>query len=83
MDSETLIYKLLARALLDIRIACVESDSSAAFQLADLFHNVPYQLARIRSAGGDYKEILDWLEMRSEQKGLSGWLRTAIADCSD
>jgi hypothetical protein len=82
MDNEQLVYKLLARALLDIRIASDEDNSRVSFELSDLFHNVPYQLARIRQDNGDYSEIIEWLKMRCEQKNMSKWLENVISECS-
>jgi hypothetical protein len=82
MSDETLLYRLLARAFLDIRIASLEGRNGTVFELADLFHNVPFQIARIRLDDGDFHEILDWLEMRCEQKGIKGWLLNAIDECS-
>ena len=82
MTDETLVFELLARALLEIRVAGLEGNSKATFHLADLFHNVPSQIARIQRGNGNYREVLDWLEMRCKQKGMESWLRTAISDAS-
>ncbi len=82
MDYESLVQLLLARALLDIRIAANEENVKVCFALSDLFHNVPYQMKRIRESNGDYLEILDWLKMRAEQKSISKWLEHAISECT-
>ena len=82
MDDEILIYRLLARALLDIRIAAVEGRNEATFEISNVFHNVPFQLARIRSEGGDFHEILDWLEMRCGESKMKGWLANALEECA-
>lgn len=82
MNDETLVFKLLARALLDLRIAGLEGNSKATFHIADLFHNVPHQIARIQRGEGNYRDVLDCLEMRCKQKGMESWLRTAISDVS-
>ena len=82
MNSKTLVLKLLARALLEIRIASHEGNSRMAFEIADIFHNVPYQIERIQGSDGNYQEIVDGLEMRCEQKGMKSWLQNAIADIS-
>jgi hypothetical protein len=50
MDNETLIYKLLARALRDIRIASKDSNSQFTFEIADIFHNIPFQIERVKIA---------------------------------
>lgn len=82
MNDEILIHRLLARALLDIRIAALEGRNDATFEISNVFHNVPFQLVRIRSEGGDFHEILEWLEMRCEEGRMKGWLANAIAQCA-
>lgn len=78
MDSQSMVYRLLARGLLEIRVASIQGDSKVAFHLADLLHNVPLQMERVRHDGGDYSEMLGWLRMRAEQKSLSRWLDGAL-----
>jgi hypothetical protein len=80
MNSQTLVNRLLARAFLDIRIAAHEGNSKAAFEIADLFHNVPFQVERIREEAGDFQDVLDSLEMRAAQKKMGEWLRNAMHD---
>ncbi len=80
MTAETLVYRLLARALLDIRIASLENTPRVVFALADAFHNIPYRLETIRNQGGDFAEILAWLDEHCAQKGISSWLNNAIAN---
>lgn len=82
MNNEALVLKLLAHALLEIRIASHEVNSRMAFEIADVFHNVPYQIERIQGGDGSYQEIVNWLEMRCEQKGMKSWLQNAIAGIS-
>ncbi|MCX7257016.1 MAG: hypothetical protein NTZ64_09830 [Polaromonas sp.] len=82
MNKETLVLKLVAYALLEIRIASHEGNSRLAFEIADVFHNVPYQIERIKIGDGNYQEIINWLEMRCEQKGMTSWLKNAIAGIS-
>jgi hypothetical protein len=82
MNNETLIYKLLARALLDMRIASKDGNSQFTFEIADIFHNIPLQIERVKNNKEDYKQIIEWLEMRCEQKKMRSWLETAILDCT-
>jgi hypothetical protein len=79
VENELLVYKILARGLLDIRIASHEGNSRVAFEIADLLHNVPRQLERVRKEGADCVEILDWIRMRAEQKGIIKWLDNALS----
>lgn len=78
--SESLVLALLTRAMIDIRVFSSDGNSRACHSMSDLFHNVPLQIRRIRSEGGDFQEILDWINMRAEQKNMAGWLQKAIAD---
>lgn len=80
MKNENLVLKLLARALLDIRIASHEGNMKKAFELADVFHNVPYQIEQIQGGEGRYNEVVDWIEMRCKQKGMQSWLQVAMDD---
>lgn len=81
MNNEFLVQLLIARAFLDIRLAAGEGNTKVCFALSDLFHNVPYQMKRIREDNGDCIEIINWLKMRAEQKNISSWLNHAISEC--
>ena len=80
MSDDILIEKLIARALLDIRIAASEGNSDICFALSDLFHNIPLQIIKAKDNPGSYPDILDWLKMRAEQKKILGWLNNAIIE---
>lgn len=80
MNNDILIDKLMARALLDIRIAASEGNSDICFALSDLFHNIPLQIIKAKNNSGNYSDILDWLKMRAEQKKILGWLNNAITE---
>ena len=82
MTSKELVYRLLARALLDIRIAAHEEEHRRAFHIADLFHNVPLRLIGKPHTEHFFADVLDDLRTRSEQKGIGAWLSNAVADCS-
>lgn len=82
-SEEGLILHLLAMALIDIRQFASEGNSEACYALADLFHNTPNQLARARAEGEGFKEIIDWLNMRSEQKRMQGWLQNMIKEAPE
>jgi hypothetical protein len=83
IDTEALVFRLLARGLLDIRVASYEKQHEVAFALADLFHNIPYQMERARTAGDDCSDILAWIRMHAEQKDMSAWLDHALAEISN
>lgn len=79
MENEILIYRVLAKGLLDIRVASHENNSKVVFHLADFLHNVPLHMDRARQEGKDYSEILESMRERAEQKGMTKWLDNALA----
>ena len=82
MTSEKLVYGLLARVFLDIRVASYGKDSNRAFWLSDLFHNVPYRLDGAETED-DFKAIIEGLRRRTEGRdGLAAWLDHAISEVS-
>lgn len=81
MDSKTLIYKLIYQAFLDIRSAAQNCDKNAntiAYKLSDVFHNVPLQLNRVESEGGDYEKVLLDIRERAKRAQCEGWLDNVI-----
>jgi len=80
MDNQVAIYRVLAKGLLDIRVAAHESNTKVVFHLADLLHNVPHQMERECSTGSNYSDVLEWLRMRAEQKGMTKWLTAALSE---
>ncbi len=78
MNNLALIYDILARALLDIRVAAHEQNAGVAFELSDLLHNVPLRLKIEMENNTDCTETLEWIRMRAEQKKLTRWLDRII-----
>lgn len=81
INHKHLLQMLLARALLDIRIAASEENYKVCYTLSDLFHNVPYQMNRVDAEYGDYLEVIEWLEARSTQMKISKWFDHALSEC--
>ena len=81
MDKELLVHEILARAFLDIRVASHDDHPRVCFEISDLFHNVPYQLARLRKEKGDFSEIINWLRDRAEKKQMTSYLEHIISEC--
>lgn len=79
MSEEEILLRLLYQALLEIRLASLETGQNKLFHVADLFHNIPLQLSTHRT-DRDYSEVIDWLHMRADQKGMSGWLNQRMND---
>jgi hypothetical protein len=81
MSNRHLVHQLLARALLEMRVAAYEDQSKQLFNMADLFHNIPYQLERAQTER-DFEEILDLIRASAERKGLDAWLNHALLEIS-
>jgi hypothetical protein len=80
MEHESKLYNLLAKGLLDIRLAAHEDNAKVAFHISDLLHNVPLQISRAHQEKKDCSDILEWVRMRAEQKGMSKWLDNALSE---
>lgn len=81
MDKRKLVYQLMHRAFIDIRMAAHEGkDSKGFFRIADLFHNVPLALDRLDSEGGSIDELFEEIVTRSKRNGSLGWLQHAARE---
>ena len=81
LDKRKLIYHLLHRAFIDIRMAAHDGrDSKGFFRLADLFHNVPLALDRLDRNKGDVDELFEEIVARAEWNGSQDWLEHAVRD---
>lgn len=77
MESRDLLFRLLYRALIDIRMASMDGNVRATGEISNLVHNVP--LAMINS---DADDVLNKLAERAQVLGMSSWLQTALKDIS-
>lgn len=77
MESRDLLFRLLYRALIDIRMVSMDGNVRAAGGISNLVHNVP--LAMINS---DADDALNKLAERAQVLGMSSWLQTALKDIS-
>ncbi|MGI9507116.1 MAG: hypothetical protein ACR2RE_29090 [Geminicoccaceae bacterium] len=81
MDKRKLVYQLMHRAFIDIRLAAHEGkDSKGFFRIVDLFHNVPLALERLDREGGSVDELLEEIVARSKRNGSLGWLEHAAKE---
>ena len=77
MKEADAIFRLLHEALLEMRVEAGQSGNQKAFHLADLFHNVPLQLARVHRGELTHKQVLEWVKARAKEKGMTSWLNGA------
>jgi hypothetical protein len=82
--TKDVLYRLLASALLDLRIYGHASGDQRVFLLADLFHNVPLQLEQVDRGETTPDEIMDWLWTRAQRNGpeVEGWLELRIEEAA-
>lgn len=87
MNSEKIIYELLYRILIEIRSAAYENNpnlSKIAFHLTDLMHNIPSMIASVHDGKRkSYDEILEYIYLKAEQKGMAVWLTNAIENIKE
>jgi hypothetical protein len=74
MKESDCIYEALYFALIEIRAQGETSGDKVVFHLADLFHNVPPQLAQVARGERTYAEVLAGLERKADEKGIRSWL---------
>jgi hypothetical protein len=77
--SQEIIYNLLYHAFLAIRVGAYTNDYTYIFDTADLFHNVPLQLDRVRAGTSTHDEVLAWIRNRADEKKLRPWIEMLIA----
>ncbi len=78
MNTRTLLYRLLYRALLDMRRSAREAGYRDLFKVTDLLHQLPLQLEQVARGQGSYAEVLAHLRQRSQDAGLLPWLEHSL-----
>ena len=82
MTDEYVILKIIARGLLDIRIASLAENSKASFAISDFIHNIPYQLNSALQGDRNFQLVLLNIKQYAEIKGMSCWLNNVLEDIS-
>lgn len=87
MSNERIIYELLYRILIEIRSTAHENNphlSKIAFHLTDLMHNIPSMMASVHDGRrNSYDEILEYISVKAEQKGMAAWLANAVENIKE
>lgn len=79
-DVWRLVYGLMSRAFLNIRVAAHEDKGQKGiFKLADLFHNVPARLERLEREGSGFDELMNQVFAHADRNGSRAWLDDAIS----
>ena len=74
---ESLLYRLLYIALIDLRMEAHDTKNEEAWRVAHLFHRIPLQLARVGAGDGSYADLLAQLREDAQQLGCAAWLEHA------
>lgn len=83
MSDRELLYQILAFAFIDIRTEAYKQKSyKGIFLVADLVHNLPFQLASAENNGAGFNDILSQLKERAKLKECDTWLEGLIDDLS-
>ena len=74
-----LLYRLLYRALIEMREQGREGGNKTVFHLADLFHTTALELGRVAEGKATYDAVLRGLEEKAAEKGVERWLHAALS----
>jgi hypothetical protein len=74
MDDDELLYRLLHRALVEIRGAGHESSNKIVYHLANLFHRAALELGQAARGELDHAEVMARLSRRAHEMGCERWL---------
>ena len=72
--SESLPYRFLHIALIDLRAEAYDTGNEEAWRIAHLFHNIPLRLAQVARGEGSYGDLLAKLGEDARRLGCAAWL---------
>ncbi|HAP3345944.1 TPA: hypothetical protein ACH9NE_003236 [Escherichia coli] len=77
---QDVILKLIARGLIDIRIAANSGNSKDCFILSDFIHVLPHTANCMVNDGQSYEDVMNDLYARAKIKNMEDWLDNALND---
>ncbi|HEA0456663.1 TPA: hypothetical protein RU923_004597 [Escherichia coli] len=77
---QDVILKLIARGLIDVRIAANSGNSKACFILSDFIHVLPHTANCMVNDGQSYEDVMNDLYARAKIKNMEDWLDNALND---
>ncbi|MBB8027388.1 hypothetical protein HEL23_018075 [Escherichia coli] len=80
MQDVSVILKLIARGLTDIRIAANSGNSKVCFILSDFIHVLPNTANCMVNDGRRYEDVMNDLYQRAKIKNMEEWLDNALND---
>ncbi|EOM6612962.1 TPA: hypothetical protein ACWMKV_000444 [Escherichia coli] len=80
MQDVSVILKLIARGLIDIRTAANSGNAKACFILSDFIHVLPHTANCMVNDGRCYEDVVHDLYERAKIKNMDDWLENALND---
>ncbi len=80
MTAEEMIYRLLYRALIEIRMEAHRAENNTIYGLADLMHNLPLQLLQVARGEKAHEQALADLRERAQNRGGATWFNHALQE---
>ena len=78
MQDVSVILKLIARGLIDIRTAANSGNAKACFILSDFIHVLPHTANCMVNDGRRYEDVVHDLYERAKIKNMDDWLENAL-----
>ena len=82
MQSRTILYDLLQKALAEIKMESCLGGHKIAYRLSDLFQNIIGDLALAAEGQKEYHEVLEELIQKAKAKRLDKWLDQHMNLCN-
>ena len=79
-DVRSMSHKFLYYAFLEARMAAYERHQQVAYQLADIFHNVPLQMLSALEDRRTHEEILEDVRSRAARWRMEDWVEAALSN---
>ena len=79
---ESLLYRLLYIALIDLRMEAHDTQNEEAWRVAHLFHTIPLRLARVADGDGSYTDLLAQPREDAQRLGCVAWLERASEEAA-
>lgn len=80
MKNAHILTKLIARVLIDIRVAAYSNQPDICFSLSDFIHHIPYLAEKVINKETDYQDAILYIKERAKIKKLDSWLDNVLRD---
>lgn len=77
-EAEIAVDRLLYELLIGVRADMLTRGNPFGFAVADVFHNIPLQLAERAHDHRPADDVLEWMRQRASRRGIESWLEARI-----